>query len=115
VKQNLCLATLGELNSGAAGVVIDSALRGLVADLDDRGDDGKERKTIITIGAKKLDNGQVAIAVEAKTKVPAYRTPATIGNLKHVKGELFVQFQSEDPEDPDQMTLDEYRNQEEAS
>jgi len=39
----LCLDNIGELDSGSARLVIDAAIWAAVADLDDRGEDGKPR------------------------------------------------------------------------
>lgn len=54
MQANLSLANLHELDNGAAGLVIDDAIRKAVADLDDRGDDGKPRLVNIVVSLQKI-------------------------------------------------------------
>lgn len=52
--KELSLETLGGLDEGYSTKMINTALQAMMQDVEDRGDDGKVRKTIITIEAKKL-------------------------------------------------------------
>jgi len=105
----LTLATLGDLADGAARIIIDAAIRDAIADLEDRGqEDEKPRKAVITLTFSMLDNGMVDTKVEAVTKAPARRTPATIGNIRVEGGKAKMIFSQYAPEDPHQRTIDEY-------
>lgn len=107
MNATLCLDTLGDLDSGAARQVIDKAIAAAVADVDDRGDDEKPRKVVITLELSKTDSGLVAAHVEVKTSVPAYRTAGTISRLNSRGGQHRLTFQQYDPTNPDQRTIDE--------
>lgn len=104
----LSLSSLGELHDGAAEAIIDKAIAAAVADLDDRGDDEKPRIVEIKLTLTKLESGHVATEIEAGAKVPKYRTAPTLAKLAASRGgELRLLFQTHDPDDPDQRTLDE--------
>lgn len=105
MSANLSLATLGELDNGAARAIIDSAINRAIDDIDDRGDDEKPRKVVITIELEKLENGLVSARVDAKTNVPAYQTAATFAKISKRQGEIGLLFQPFNPERPDQPTL----------
>lgn len=100
--------TIADLDAGNAGAIIDAAIREAINDLDDRGnDDGKPRQVEIKITFDLADNGQVIASVEASPRIPRRRTHSTFGRL-HVNGrEAQVHFQTLDPKDPDQRTIDE--------
>lgn len=106
-QAELDLESLGELDSGNAKLIINAALREAVADLDDRGRDGKERQAVITVRMRQSDAGLAVVHVEAHAKVPARRTGGTIGMLAHQNGRSRVHFQKFDPRDPAQRTIDE--------
>lgn len=108
MQERLCLETLGNLDCGAAGLIIDAAIRDALADLDDRGSDLKPRKVEIAVTLKVLDNGQVEAHVEACARLPRRRTASTIANLKR-QGEQQprLMFQTMAPDNPDQRTIDE--------
>ncbi len=108
MQKRLSLATLGELDGGAAGVIIDAAIREAVGDLDDRGEDEKPRKVTIEITLKRMDNGLIESHVEACAKVPRRRTATTVGRVAGNGGKgMGLLFQSQVPDDPDQRTIDE--------
>jgi hypothetical protein len=107
MKHSLCLDTLGQLHDGAAREAIDLAIRTAIADVDDRGDDGKARKVQIVIELKRHDNGTVATVVEAAAVLPKYRTAETFSKFhKRSDKHVGLLFDSLSPEDPDQMTTD---------
>ncbi len=108
MQQNLCLATLGNLDGGAAELIIDAALKAAVADLDDRGADELPRKVQIEVELKQLDNKFIEAHVVAFARVPKRRTASTIGRLmRDQKQQSRLSFQSEAPDNPDQRTIDE--------
>ncbi len=103
----LTLDTIGELDSGAARVIIDAAIRAAIVDLDDRGEDQKPRKVVITLDLKALDNGMITASVDAQVKVPARRTASTLGNVRTRDAMPQMMFQTLAPDDPSQRTIDE--------
>lgn len=107
-KLALALETLGELDAGRARAVINSAINAAIADLDDRGDDCKERIVTVTVTMVKDEkSGKNRVWVQARAKVPAYRTHTTEARTAHkTGGDLGLFFQSESPENVDQETFD---------
>lgn len=99
--------TLPQLDGGAAGAIIDAAIREAVSDLEDRGDDGKPRKVEITLTFTGRDDGLVETDVEAAARLPRRRTAQTIARPKRDAAGSRLFFQGCDPTDPDQRTLDE--------
>ncbi len=114
MQQTLSLATIGDLDNGTARAIIDKAIAEAVADIDDRGDDGKPRKIKIEIELKQMDNGQVESAVQASAVVPARRTASTFAKVRKNKDKAQLLFQDLASDDPNQTTIDEAidRNQE---
>lgn len=107
MQKTLSLETLGELDSGAAGVVIDAAIRTAVADIDDRGEDGKPRKVVIELTLSKMDNGLLAAHVEADARLPKRRTNSTLGKVSVSRGQPSMVFSAYGG-DPEQSTIDDY-------
>lgn len=103
----LNLDTIGELDGGAARMMIDAALRSAIADLDDRGKDLKPREVNIKITMMLLENSSPVVRAEASTKVPSFRTAETVGILRREGPRSVVHFQSLSPDDPHQRTIDE--------
>jgi hypothetical protein len=104
---NLSCANIGALDDGAAALVINAAINEVVADLDDRGDDGKPRRVEILIEMVKADGLTVA-HVQAGAKVPKRRTGSTSGKLLLAGKQAAFSFSEHAPEDPTQHTIDEY-------
>lgn len=108
MQKSLCLESLGDLDNGAAGLIIDAAIRSALSDLDDRGGDGIARKVEICLSVQCLDNGLIEAHVEAACRVPKRRTNSTIGRIKRdATQRTRLLFQDGDADDPDQRTLDE--------
>lgn len=107
MQQKLSVDTLGDLDGGAARLVIDAAIRTVIADLDDRGHDEKPREVIIKLTMRKMENGQVLAEVKAQAKVPEFRTAETVGIVQRESNRSVVAFQSFSPRDPNQRTFDE--------
>lgn len=105
----ITLANVGELDHGSARLVIDDAIRAAVADVDDRGQDGKPRTVVVTLTLQKVEGSDTISAhVEAEARVPKRRTGrtfATVGRLGG--GEVGLLFQAHSPGDPFQKTIDE--------
>jgi len=111
MQRNLSLETLGELDNGAAKVIINAALQRAMQDLDDRGDDGKAREVTLKITMQKIDGGLVSTKVEAAAKMPSYLTNGTVCRPKVINGQSRLLFQQLAPDDPDQRTIDEALDQ----
>jgi hypothetical protein len=109
VLQAITCDTLGDLDRGAARLIIDAAIREALSDLEDRGaDDGKPRKVTVDVTFKLLDNGEVAATVEAHARAPKRRTASTIAAFKGgLTGEVRLMFRQGAPNDPTQRTIDE--------
>lgn len=105
-RTTLNLASLGDLDGGAAGAVINAALDKAIADLDDRGSDGQPRKVMIEVALKELNNKQIDASVQVKTSIPAYRTNSTFADIGRKGDKPAVFFQELNPERPDQPTFD---------
>jgi hypothetical protein len=103
-REKLSLDTLGELDGGRAKGIINAAIRAAVNDLDDRGDDAKERKVLITLSLKKK-KGNIFLSATAKPTLPAYQTDDTVGEIKIGIDGAKVEFQPLAPENPDQEPL----------
>lgn len=111
----LKLDAIGDLDEGAARLIINAALATAIHDLDDRGADGKPREVTISLKMVRLSEGKsdnVGITVEAAAKLPKYSTPGTIGKIKSRNGVAMLAFQESDATDPDQRTIDELESQE---
>lgn len=107
MQRVLDLESLASLDQGAAGAIIEAALREAVADLDDRGQDKKPRQVSITVTLLQLENGQVAVDVDAAAKLPRRRTASTFCRLQKQARGAALTFQEFAPEHPDQRTIDE--------
>lgn len=108
----LSLDTLGELDGGAARAIVDQAIAAAVADLDDRGDDGKPRRVKILLTLERTDSGLVIGHVEAAVAVPAWKTAGTVSKVqRRSDGQIGLVFQELAPDDPDQRTIDEAMRQ----
>lgn len=108
MQKSLSLQTLGDLDGGAAGLIIDAAIREVLADLDDRGDDEQARRVSINLSLKKHESGLVEAHVEASAHVPKRRTAGTMSRLsRDARQQSRLTFQDGAPDNPDQRTLDE--------
>jgi hypothetical protein len=104
-RNYLTLETLGELDSGRAGVAIDREIARAVADLQDRGaEDKKPRKVTIELELV-MDRGLVLATVQVQAKLPTLRTGATMADFMHRDGEPALVYSSMAPDNPDQATL----------
>jgi len=110
--ENLNLDTLGHLSNGAARAIIDAAIIEAVCDLDDRGTDKKPRKVQIVLELCMLDNGQVAVGVDAQAVLPKRRTPATFAQIKREGVRTNLTFNALARLEPDQLTFEDYKEEE---
>jgi hypothetical protein len=103
-REKLSLETIGELDGGRSAGIINAALKAAVADLDDRGEDGKPREVNIKLKLLKK-KGNIFISAQAKTNMPAYQTDDTVGELRQTKSGIAIEFQPLAPENPQQEPL----------
>lgn len=95
---------LGDLNAGAARLVIDQALLDAAKDLEHRGHDGKARTVTITITMQK--KGELVLTdVQTAAKVPAFRTDVTACKLVEQGGQYRLEFQPDSADNPDQPSF----------
>ena len=98
--------TLGELYGGIGGAIIDKEIDIAVADIDDRGDDGKVRKVMVCIELEKRENGTIDCRIKAAAKLPVRQTVPTNAEVKRSReGGLQLVFQESNPERVDQPTF----------
>lgn len=97
---------LGRLDKGLAEGVIDAALRQAFQDADDRGEDEKERKVVIEVSMRKLENDHIVVSLNTHVKMPPQRIGGTVAKVGVKGGEQVLLFEELAPENPDQQTLD---------
>ena len=56
--KELTLDAIGDLDEGAARLIVNAALAAAIHDLDDRGSDGKAREVTVTLKMARLDEGR---------------------------------------------------------
>ena len=103
----LSLETIGALDDGVAGAIINAEINTAVADLEDRGDDGKERKVVIELSMLRDEHGKYHMTVKAQAKMPPRQvapTNALMGQDAASKVAKLV-FQDDNAERADQPTL----------
>lgn len=97
--------SIGALDNGSVGALIDEAIAVAIHDLSDRGDDGQPR--LVTIILDIRQKGKTPV-VEAKvsTKVPPYRSGPTAGTEKAIgNGQAGLYFQPLNADSADQPTM----------
>ncbi len=105
---DLTVDKIGDLAGGLFRTQVNDALATIKADLDDRGNDGKERVLKLTISFKRevaRDEDSVVIDPEVIPKLPSYRPMTTIGKVKIQAGEPVLLFQEHVPSNPDQPAM----------
>ena len=96
---------IGNACEGARGA-INAAIQQAMTDIDDRGDDEKPRKVVITLEFRKISGRDVAISCEVGTATPKYRTPDTIGKILVEGGKAKLLFNDLAFDDASQTTID---------
>lgn len=109
-KSKIDCEHLGELDNGSAAVAINRAINVAMRDLDDRGDeDGKERIVTIKLRVAKVPKKNILDAkVEVNVTLPALSTGTTRAAIKSRDGNTEALFEPFNAENPDQPTLDEF-------
>lgn len=110
--KNLTSETLGDLDNGLFGRLVDEELQKILADIDDRGHDGNKRQITITIDfqmdpSRDPHSPSLLIDPQVKSKVPPLRSGITIAKVgRSVKsGALAMQFRDDNRDNPEQPTL----------
>jgi hypothetical protein len=103
---SLSAETIAALDGGMFGKLIDSAIKQLSDDIDDRGHDGQVRKLTITIEIKRdmksRNERNVTIAPKVKAETPAFQPSPTVAKSATREGESVLLFQMDNPDNPDQ-------------
>lgn len=107
-KAALAAVNLNLLSDGFVGKCIDKAIAEIVADIEQRGDDNKDRKLVVTYTFTPAKDSRVEIDTQVQTKVPALRPYKTVAKLGEGQGEL--EFDPDCTENPDQLTLTDARD-----
>ncbi len=98
--------TLGELNSGRAGIAINAALAQCLTDLDQRGDDEKVRKATIIVSFKKVEGtSNFLMDVQTKVTMPTLDSGSTMGNLVIDGSKVLGEWRPDSPQRPDQPSM----------
>lgn len=74
----LNLETIGQVDGGKAGQIIERELGRAADDVDQWGDDKKTRKVLIQVEFSKRADGLIEVEVAAQAKLPTQRTVPTI-------------------------------------
>lgn len=104
--------SIGELADGKVGRMLNKAIDQVVADIEDRGADGKDRKVILTLTftPNQKKNRRVSIDAQIQVKAPAMQPYATEADIDTKGGGIL--FHDESADNPDQSTLsDHYPNE----
>jgi hypothetical protein len=111
-QTELTCDTLGDLDGGRSRGIINAALRRIMDDLDDRGEEDEKVRALdlkITFVIKK---GNLAVEIQADAKLPKYRSNETIAKLtqkakRNGTGGVrnAIEFQEHNAENPDQSTF----------
>ena len=102
--------SIADLDHGMFGELVDTEIRRVFADIDDRGHDGNDRVVTITLtmsrDMKRAPNEPtVAIDPKVTAKLPAYRSNATAAKIATIDGEIVLLFRPDNKDNVDQPTL----------
>lgn len=107
-KFELSLDKLGDLDRGVVRLMVDQELSKAINDLEDRGEkDGLMRSVQISIDMAVRDRLPV-VQVTCKTVLPKIKSGITATKLVNNRGKHGLIFQSQNPEDPEQGTFEEF-------
>lgn len=103
----LSMETIGDLDNGVFGLLVDKEIDALAKDLDDRGEeDGKARHLAIDIEVIKV-KGIVIITPKVAAKLPPRVSNSTAAKERmKEKGQTELLFQQMNRDDADQPTLE---------
>lgn len=103
----LSMATIGDLDNGVFGLLVDKEIDALVKDLDDRAEeDGKARHLCIDIEVV-VTKGIVIMTPKVAAKLPPRVSNSTAGKGRmRDKGQMELLFQANNSDNADQGTLD---------
>lgn len=105
MKTIVSATTLPQLGDGYVGKIIDEGIAQIFKDLDERGQDGKDRSLPMNLTFTPLPNGRVEIKFSAKPNLPKFVPPKTVARLELSAGGLM--FNPDLAENPDQKTFTE--------
>ena len=105
-QQRLDCDNIGDLGEGRARAIINAAIMESTHDVDDRGEDGKERTVVIKLRMKRRSDGLVETVVAAQATLPPRQTASTVSKVTQREGRgPQLAFQSWASDNPDQNTF----------
>ena len=97
--------TIGDLDEGNAGTIIDKAINEALNDLDDRGGEDKlPRKVVIEVVAD-IKEDRLILNLNAHAKIPPRKCRSTIAASQQADGGIKALFQTGNAENPAQPTM----------
>ena len=106
---SLSLDSLKELDNGIVGAMLEKVFHDFCQEIEDRGNDCKPRKLVITITAQKdRPEGSVVSQVEADLKRPAIRSGPTVHQVYFGADGPQLLFSAHAADNPQQLTIDDF-------
>ncbi len=102
-RLKLTLDTLSALDGGMVGLMVDQEIRKAVADLEDRGEEDKQARTVSIKVAMALVEGRPAVKVAVTTTLPPLKSRTTAGKFQTELGKHYINFASDIEETPDAL------------
>lgn len=104
--------TLGDLDNGAARLIIDRDLRTAIQDLDDRGqEDGKVRSVTVKVEMVYY-KGRPIVTVQSTAALPPRRSNITVTDVRQKRdGEICLAFQQHASDNPEQQTFETFETE----
>ncbi len=100
----LTTESLTKLSDGVFSAAFDRSMETAIADVVDRGHDGKPRKVTATFTLKYAGDGKYTIVPDVKVTVPPIVPAPTVAKYDKRAGGLV--FKPDSAGNPDQMTMD---------
>ncbi len=91
-RLKLSLDTIGDLDGGMVRLMIDQEIRKAVADLEDRGAEDKQARTVTFKVALAIVEDRPAVKVAVTTTLPPLRSRTTAARFVTEAGKHFVTF-----------------------
>ena len=108
--------SIPELDHGFARITINEAIKAVSNDLEQRGDDEKPRKVVITLTMTQLNENDTQVEFRVEAKVPPMKLATTIAQKRAVgQGNSGIAFRPESPARPDQPTIPFHQTSEDES
>lgn len=98
--------SIGDLDHGFARICIAEELKKVANDLEQRGDDDKARKLVITLSFTRVNENDTKIEFDCQAKLPTLKLAPTIAQRRGTgQGQHALAFRPENPTRPDQPSI----------